>query len=57
MSDAMEDARRALAKLDDRLDSYDPDTLGDDPEEFDRWLELKNARDSLAAKIAADRSE
>lgn len=34
-------------ELDARLEAFDPDTLGDDPAEFDEWLALYEERRAL----------
>lgn len=55
-----DDARSAQAALGRWMDAFDPDTLGDNPAEFDDWLVLKNARDvigSLLTKLDMVREE
>lgn len=40
-----------MAQLDALLEGYDPDTLGDDPAEFDEWLALHDEREDLRARM------
>ena len=41
------------ARLQAVMDAYDPDTLGDDPHEFDSWKLLYDAKAALEASVQA----
>lgn len=52
----MNDNADRRAELDALLDAFDPDTLGDDPAEFDEWLALYEERQALNSHRSGDPS-
>lgn len=48
----MTNHKALIARLQDAMEGYDSDTLGDDPHEFDSWQLLYDAKAALEALIA-----
>jgi hypothetical protein len=46
------DIAALIGRLRAAMDAFDPETLGDDPAEFDAWVLLKDAKDALDAAHA-----